>query len=46
MPREELQSQDVQGTFHIGKMRMAGLEFSDAEIGLLIRDGKIAAEST
>jgi len=41
MPREELQDQDVQGTLRAGKMRLAGLAFSDAEFGLTIRNGKL-----
>jgi len=41
MPREELQGQDVQGTLRVGKMRLAGLDFNDAELGLSIRNGKL-----
>ncbi|MEE8496753.1 MAG: AsmA family protein [Xanthomonadales bacterium] len=41
MPREELQGQDVQGTLRAGKMRLAGLDFSAAELGLSIRNGKL-----
>jgi AsmA protein len=41
MPREELQDQDVQGTLRAGKMRLAGLDFSDATLGLTIRNGKL-----
>jgi len=41
MPREELQDQDVQGTLRAGKMRLAGLDFNDAELGLTIRNGKL-----
>jgi len=41
MPREELQDQDVRGNLQIGKMRLAGLDFSDAELKLVIRGGKL-----
>ena len=41
MPREELQDQDVQGTLRAGKMRLAGLDFNDAELSLTIRNGKL-----
>lgn len=41
MPREELQGQDVQGTLRAGKLRLAGVNFSDAELGLSLHDGKL-----
>jgi AsmA protein len=41
MPQEELKGQEVQGQLKAGKLRMAGLEFSDAEVGVAIRDGKL-----
>jgi len=41
MPKEELQDQDVQGRLRVGKMRLAGLDFSNAELGLTIRHGKL-----
>ncbi len=41
MPHEELQGQDVQGTLRAGKLRLAGVDFSDAELGLTIRNGKL-----
>ena len=41
IPQEELQGQDVQGQLKVGILQMAGLEFSDAEVGILIRNGKL-----
>lgn len=41
MPQDELKGQEVQGQLKAGKLRMAGLEFSDAEVGVAIRDGKL-----
>ncbi|MBT8064227.1 MAG: AsmA family protein, partial [Gammaproteobacteria bacterium] len=41
MPQQELQGQEVRGQLNAGKLRMAGLEFSDAEVGIAIRDGKL-----
>jgi AsmA protein len=41
IPQEELQGQDVQGQLKVGTLQMAGLEFSDAEVGILIRNGKL-----
>ncbi len=41
MPQEELQGQNVQGTLRAGKMHLAGVEFSDAELGLSIRDARL-----
>lgn len=39
MPREELQGQEVEGRINAGTLRMAGLEFSDAEVGVVLRNG-------
>ena len=41
IPQEELQGQDIQGKLKVGTLQMAGLEFSDAEVGILIRNGKL-----
>ena len=41
IPREELQDKDIQGRLRVGKMRLAGLDFSDVELGLTIRNGKL-----
>ena len=41
MPKEELQGQEVQGQLTAGKLRLAGLDFSNAELGLLIRNGRL-----
>jgi len=41
MPREELQGQDVQGTLRAGKLRLAGVDFSDAELDLSLHNGKL-----
>jgi AsmA protein len=41
MPRDELQGQEVQGQLKVGILRMAGLEFSDAELGLVIKNGRL-----
>jgi AsmA protein len=39
MPREELQGQEVEGRINAGTLRMGGLEFSDAEVGVVLRGG-------
>jgi AsmA protein len=41
LPRDELRGQDVQGRLEAGVLRMAGLEFSDAAVGIVIRDGRL-----
>jgi len=41
MPREELQGQEIQGQLKVGNLRMAGLEFSDADVGIVINNGKL-----
>jgi len=41
MPREELRGQEVQGRLTAGRLRMAGLNFSDAEVGVTLRDGRL-----
>ncbi|NCF64164.1 MAG: AsmA family protein [Gammaproteobacteria bacterium] len=41
MPKEELQGQEIQGQLSAGKLRLAGLDFSNAELGLLIRNGRL-----
>ena len=41
MPREELQGQDVKGMLRIGKLRLMGLDLSDAEIGIRVRNGTL-----
>jgi len=41
IPQEELQGQDIQGQLEVGTLQMAGLEFSDARVGILIRNGKL-----
>lgn len=41
MPREELRGHELEGQISIGEMRLAGLDFSDAVIGISIRDGRL-----
>jgi len=41
MPREELRGHELEGQLSIGEMRLAGLDFSDAVIGISIRDGRL-----
>ena len=41
MPQEELEGLDVQGQLKVGRLLMGGLEFSDAEVGVAIRDGRL-----
>ncbi len=41
IPQEELRGQDVQGQLKMGTLRLAGLEFSNAEVGILVRNGKL-----
>jgi AsmA protein len=41
MPQEELQGQELNGRLSVGKMRLSGLDFSNARIGLAIRNGKL-----
>jgi len=41
MPREELQGQALEGRLSVGKMTLAGLNFSDARIGVAIRNGRL-----
>jgi AsmA protein len=41
MPQEELQGQELEGRLSVGKMRLAGLDFSDARIGVAIRNGRL-----
>ena len=41
IPKDELQGQEVQGELNVGTLRMAGLEFNDAKVGLAINNGKL-----
>lgn len=41
MPQQELQGQEVQGQLKAGVLRMAGLSFSDAEVGITINNGQL-----
>lgn len=41
VPQEELQGQEVQGRISAGKLRLSGLDFSEARVGITIRDGKL-----
>jgi AsmA protein len=38
IPNEELKDRSVEGSLRIGTLRVAGLEFNDAEVGITIRD--------
>ncbi len=41
MPKDELQGLDVQGDLQVGALKMAGLEFSDARVGVTVKAGKL-----
>ena len=41
VPREELRGLEVQGQLKAGRLLMGGLEFSNAEVGVAIRDGRL-----
>jgi len=41
MPREELRGQELEGQLSVTALRLAGLDFSDAVIGISIRDGRL-----
>ena len=41
MPQEELKGMELQGKLQAGTLRMTGLEFSDAEVGIVLRNGKL-----
>jgi AsmA protein len=41
IPNEELKGQNVEGSLRVGTLRLAGLEFSDAEVGIAINDRKL-----
>jgi AsmA protein len=41
MPKDELKGLEVQGDLQVGALRMAGLEFSDARLGVAIKDGRL-----
>jgi len=41
IPNEELEGQKIQGSLRVGTLRLAGLEFSDAEVGLAVKDRKL-----
>ena len=41
IPGQELRGQQVQGQLRAGVLRMAGLTFNEAEVGLTIRDGSL-----
>ncbi len=41
IPQDNLQGQDIQGQLNVGTLRMAGLEFNDARLGLAVNNGKL-----
>jgi len=41
MPQEELRGQEIDGQLSVGKLTLAGLDFSDAKLGITIRNGKL-----
>lgn len=41
IPKDNLQEQDIEGQLSVGTLRMAGLEFNDARVGLAIKNGKL-----
>ena len=41
MPKEELQDVDLEGTLRVGALQLAGLDLSDAVVGLKVSNGKL-----
>jgi AsmA protein len=41
LPQEELKGQEVQGKLKIGSLKMAGMAFRDADLGIAISKGKL-----
>jgi AsmA protein len=41
MPHEDLQGREIQGQLKAGMLRLAGLQFSDAVVGVAISNGKL-----
>jgi len=41
MPREALQDLDLQGSLRVGALHVGGLHFSDAVVGLQLKNGKL-----
>jgi AsmA protein len=41
MPKDELSGLDVDGRLRVSDLRMAGLTFSDASVGVLVRTGRL-----
>ena len=41
IPRQELQGQEVQGKLTVANLRMAGLQFDDASVGVSLKQGKL-----
>lgn len=41
VPQQELRGFSVRGTLQAGTLRMAGMEFSDAQLGVTVRDGRL-----
>jgi AsmA protein len=41
MPRDELKGHEVDGQLKVGALHMAGLDFTDATVGVSIRNGKL-----
>ena len=44
IPSEELRGQDVQGTLRVGALRLAGLDFTDAVVGLKLAQGRLRVD--
>ncbi len=41
MPKDELRDLEVQGDLQVGSLKMAGLEFSDARVGVALTGGRL-----
>jgi len=41
IPKDELRGMELQGDLQVGALRMAGLEFTDARVGVAIKDGRL-----
>ena len=45
IPKEELKGQTVKGQLNVGQLQMLGLEFVDAQVGLVVKNGKLFGQS-
>lgn len=41
IPQQELRDQDLEGRLTAGQLRLAGVEFTNAQLGLVVRNGRL-----